>query len=167
MSLHFLNYWDKRLFKDYMAFKYSPPRKTCFTLKKSRTCPLMFFLMLWTLWTFPLRLFHHVCSSSVGGTWRRFMSQGEYLSVTDQLVLLRWQVSPSPQWCLSSHPLINSQCLAKWALEAHLLPTRDPLTNGELCKDLYLKLCGSLARLLRLSVGALFPALRYTYSKME
>lgn len=90
-------------------------------------------------------LSHLVCSGSAGGTWRRFMSQGEYLSVTDQPVLRRWQVSPSPQWCLSSLPLINSLWLAKWGLETHLLPTRDPLTNGDRCKDLYLKLCGGCA----------------------
>lgn len=74
------------------------------------------------------------------------MSQGEYLSVTDQPVLQQWQVSPSPQWCLSSLSLINSQWLAKWGLETHLLPTRDPLTNGDLGKDLYLNLCGGCAK---------------------
>lgn len=72
------------------------------------------------------------------------MSQGEYLSVTDQPVLLPWQVSPSPLWCLSSPPLINSQCLAKWGLETHLLPER-PSNNWRLSEDLYLKLCGGLA----------------------
>lgn len=49
------------------------------------------------------------------------MSQGEYLSVTDQSVPLQWQVSPSPQLCLSSPPLINFQCLTKWGVETHLL----------------------------------------------
>lgn len=66
------------------------------------------------------------------------MSQGEYLSVTDQSVLLQWQVSPSPQLCLSSPPLIN------WGLEIHLLPER-PSNNWGLGEDLYLKLCRVLA----------------------
>lgn len=72
------------------------------------------------------------------------MSQGEYLSVTDQSVLLQWQVSPSPQLCLSSPPLINFQCLAKWGLEIHLPPER-PSNNWGLGEDLYLKLCRVLA----------------------
>lgn len=53
-------------------------------------------------------------------SWRdreRFMSQGEYLSVTDLLVLLWWQVSPSPPCSLSCPALINSLCLTKWGLE--------------------------------------------------
>lgn len=59
-------------------------------------------------------------------------------------MLLRWQVSPSPPWGLTSDALINSLCLAKWGLETHLLPER-PSNNWGRFGDLYLKLCGDLA----------------------
>lgn len=89
--------------------------------------------------SFSLRL-----PCSVGGIRRRFMSQGKYLSVTDQPVLMQWQVSPSPPWGLSSPAWINSLCLAKWGLETHLLPER-PSNNWGLVGNLYLKLCRDLA----------------------
>lgn len=69
------------------------------------------------------------------------MSQGEHLSVTDQPVLLWWQVSPSPRWCLSSPTLIKSQCLAKCGVGTHLLPER-PSNNWGLIGDPYSKLRG-------------------------
>lgn len=100
--------------------------------------------MLYPFWTFPLCLSLSGCPSTVGGIGGRFMSQGEYLSVTDQPALLRWQVSPSPPRWLSSPAWINSLCLAKWGLETHLLPER-PSNNWGLGGDPYLKLCGGLA----------------------
>lgn len=105
---------------------------------------LLFLHLMSFFCTFPLCLSLFVCPSSVGGIGRRFMSQGEYLSVTDQPVLLRWQVSPSPPWCLSSPAWINSLCLVKWGLETHLLPER-PSNNWGLGGDSYLKLCRGLA----------------------
>lgn len=72
----------------------------------------------------PLCLPLFVFPDSAGEIGRRFMSRGRYLSVTDTPVLLRWQVSPSPLWGLSSPAWINSLCLARWSLETHLLPER-------------------------------------------
>lgn len=100
-----------------------------------------FFCMLCPFGMFPLCLSHFSCHSSVGGIGRRFMSQGEHLSVTDQPVLLWWQVSPSPLWCLSSPTLIKSQCLAKCGVGTHLLPER-PSNNWGLIGDPYSKLRG-------------------------
>lgn len=108
-----------------------------------------FFCMLCPFGMFPLCLSHFSCHSSVGGIGRRFMSQGEHLSVTDQPVLLWWQVSPSPLWCLSSPTLIKSQCLAKCGVGTHLLPER-PSNNWGLIGDPYSKLRGGF--------GSLYPA---------
>lgn len=72
------------------------------------------------------------------------MSQGEYLSVTDQPRLLQWQVSPSPLWCPPSPALINSLCLANWDQEIHLQHER-PFNNWGLRGDLDLNHCGGLA----------------------
>lgn len=101
-------------------------------------CSVLFF------WLSPLCVPLFLFPSLVGGHGWRFMSWGEYLSVTDQLVLLWWQVSPSPQWCLSSPALISAPCLAKWGLETHLLPARRS-NDWRLVWDLCLKLCGGLA----------------------
>lgn len=65
------------------------------------------------------------------------MSRGEYLSVTDQPVLLRWQVSPSPPWRLPTPTLIKFQCLAKCGVETHRLPER-PSNNWRPRGDPYL-----------------------------
>lgn len=67
------------------------------------------------------------------------MSQGADLSVTDQLVLLWWQVSPSPLRCIPSPTLIKSQHLAKCGVGTHLLPAR-PSDKWGLGGDPYLKL---------------------------
>lgn len=98
------------------------------------------FCMLCPFWMFPLCLSHFSYPSSVGWIWRRFMSQGEYLSVTDQPVLLRWQVSSSPLWRLPSPTLIKSRCLAKCGVESHLLPER-PSNNWGPRGDPYSIIC--------------------------